>query len=60
MATGTGTGSTNTHGTSHAGKRKSSVWVDFDEVKEGDVRIATICKMCKTRLSARSAAGTGH
>jgi hypothetical protein len=57
--TGTGTGSTSTHGTSHASKRKSGVWVDFDVVKEGDVRIAAICKMCKTRLSARSTASTG-
>jgi hypothetical protein len=62
MAAGTGTGSTSTHGTSNAGtvKRKSGVWVDFHEIKEGDVRIAAICKMCGTRMSARSAAGTGH
>jgi hypothetical protein len=56
-------GSTSTHGTSTAGagKRKSAIWVDFDEIKyANDVRIAAICKMCKTRLSARSAAGTGH
>jgi hypothetical protein len=59
----TRTGSTSTHGTSTAGaaKRKSTVWVDFDEIKDAnDVRIAAICKMCKTRLSTRSAVGTGH
>jgi hypothetical protein len=61
--TATRTGSTSTHGTSTtgAGKHKSGVWVDFDEIKDAnDVQIAAICKMCKTRLSARSAAGTGH
>jgi hypothetical protein len=59
----TRTGSTSTHCTStaSAGKRKSAIWVDFDEIKDAnDVRIAAICKMCKTRLSARFAASTGH
>ena len=58
--TATGACSTDTHGTSSSGKRKSSVWADFKEVKENDVRIAAICKMCSKRLSARSSAGTGH
>jgi hypothetical protein len=60
----TGIGSTSTHGTSSIGKRKSGVWVDFDEICEtmnsNSVRIVAICKMCNSRLSARSAAGTGH
>ena len=66
-ATDTPVGSTSTDGgtgTSSVGKRKSTVWVDFDEVFEkvngSNVRIAAICRMCKTRLSARSSAGTGH
>ena len=53
--------STDTHGTSSSGKRKSSVWADFKEVKENDVRVVAICKNCSNkRLSARSCAGTGH
>jgi hypothetical protein len=66
-ATDTPVGSTSTDGgtgTSSVGKRKSIVWVDFDEVFEkvngSNVRIAVICRMCKTRLSARPSAGTGH
>jgi hypothetical protein len=66
-ATDTPVGSTSTDGgtgTSSVGKRKSTVWVDFDEVFEkvngSNVRIAAICRMCKTRLSTRSSAGTGH
>jgi hypothetical protein len=66
-ATDTPVGSTSTDGgtgTSSVGKRKSTVWVDFDEVFEkvngSNVRIAAICRMCKTHLSARSSAGTGH
>jgi hypothetical protein len=57
---GGGADSTNTHGTSSAGKRTSPVWVDFEEIKENDIRIAAICKMYGKRYSARSAAGTGH
>jgi hypothetical protein len=45
-------------------KRKSSVWVDFEEICEtmngNSVRIAAICRICKSRLSAGSIAGTGH
>ncbi|XP_066323573.1 zinc finger BED domain-containing protein RICESLEEPER 2-like [Miscanthus floridulus] len=45
-------------------KRKSLVWADFEEIYEviNGSRIYTkaICKMCKTTLSARSSAGTGH
>jgi hypothetical protein len=66
-ATDTPVGSTRTNGgtgTSSVGKRKSTVWVDFDEVFKkvngSNVRIAAICRICKTRLSARSSAGTGH
>jgi hypothetical protein len=45
-ATHTGSTSTATHGTSTSGKRKSAVWVDFNEIKDAnDVRIAAICKM---------------
>ena len=55
-----GCGSTDTHGTSSSGKRKSSVWADFKEVKENDVRVAAICNICSKRLSARSCSGTGH
>jgi hypothetical protein len=50
--------------TSSLGKRKSVVWDDFDEIKEdvnGEmVRTKATYKMCRTTLSARSAAGTGH
>jgi len=63
-ATGTPVGSNSTDGTSCLGKRKSGVWVDFDEIYETvngqKVQTAAIYKMCKSRLSARSAAGTGH
>jgi hypothetical protein len=45
-------------------KRKSKCWDDFEEVFEKinghDVRVRAICKTCRTVLSARSAAGTGH
>jgi hypothetical protein len=50
--------------TGNLGKRKSPVWADFDEVFEevNGVKICTkaVCKMCKSTLSARSAASTGH
>ena len=57
--------STDTHGTSSTGgtgkgKLISPVWEDFTEIKEGNIRVAAICKMCGKRYSARSAAGTGH
>jgi hypothetical protein len=43
---------------------KSKCWDDFEEVFEKinghDVRVRAICKTCRTVLSARSAAGTGH
>ena len=52
--------SMDTQGTTTSGKRKSSVWADFKEVKENDVRVAAVCNMCGKRLSARSSAGTGH
>ena len=52
--------SIDTQGTTTSGKRKSSVWADFKEVKENDVRVAAVCNMCGKRLSARSSAGTGH
>jgi hypothetical protein len=64
MATGTPVGFTSTNDTSSVGKRKSGVWVDFEEICEtvnGNlVQIAAICRMCKSRLSVRSATGTGH
>ena len=51
-------------GNSNVGKRKSSVWADFDEIYE-TMNGRKICtkafyKMCKQTLSARSNAGTGH
>ncbi|KAG2536847.1 hypothetical protein PVAP13_9NG225846 [Panicum virgatum] len=52
--------SMDTQGTTTFGKHKSSVWADFKEVKENDVRVAVVCNMCGKRLSARSSAGTGH
>ena len=52
--------SMDTQGTTTSGKRKSSTWDDFKEVKENDVRVAAVCNMCGKRLSARSSAGTGH
>jgi hypothetical protein len=57
---GGGADSTDTHGTSSAGKHTFVVWVDFEEIKENDIRIAAICKMYGKRYSTRSAAGTGH
>ena len=63
-ATGTPVDSNITDGTSCLGKHKSGIWVDFDEIYETvngqKVRTAAICIMCKSRLSARSSAGTGH
>lgn len=58
----TGVGSTDTHGTSTAaaGGKKSAVWNHFVEIKEGELRVAAICKLCRKKLSARSSAGTGH
>jgi hypothetical protein len=42
----------------------SDVWQDMDEVKKvidgKEVRVGTICKCCKSRLSASSNGGTGH
>jgi hypothetical protein len=52
--------STDTHGTSSHGKRTSSYWNDFEEIKENDIRVAAICKMCGKRYTTRSAIGTGH
>ena len=46
------------------GKRKSAVWANFDEIYEtvNGVKICTKAtyKVCKSTLSARSSAGTGH
>ena len=51
-------------GTGNNSKRKSPVWADFEEIYEviNGSRICTkaVCKICKSTLSARSAAGTGH
>jgi len=51
-------------GNGKVGKRKSPVWDDFEEIFEtvNGVQICTKakCKMCKSTLSARSSAGTGH
>jgi hypothetical protein len=46
------------------GKCKSPIWADFDEMEEEingrSAIVKAVYKMCKTTLSARSAAGTGH
>jgi hypothetical protein len=51
-------------GKGNTGKRKLSVWTDFTKIFEdiNDFSTCTkaVCKMCKTTLSARSAAGTSH
>jgi hypothetical protein len=51
-------------GNGNTGKRKSPVWADFEEIFEdvNGVKICTkvVCKMCKSTLSTRSVAGTGH
>ena len=51
-------------GNGKVGKRKSPIWDDFEEIFEtvNGVQICTKakCKMCKSTLSARSSAGTGH
>ena len=56
MMTGTPIGSNSTDGTSCLGKRKSGVWVDFDEIYEtmngSKIQTAAICKICKSKLSA--------
>jgi hypothetical protein len=62
-ANGNGNGNA-TPSSAVSGKRKSKCWADFDEIfKEingNKVRVQTICKLCRTTLSARSATGTGH
>jgi hypothetical protein len=53
--------STDTHGTSTtSGKCVSDVWEYFHEIKENKIRVVAICKHCRSRYTARSAAGTGH
>jgi hypothetical protein len=51
-------------GIGKVGKHKSPVWDDFEEIFEtvNGVEICTKakCKMCKSTLSSRSSAGTGH
>ncbi|XP_066368059.1 zinc finger BED domain-containing protein RICESLEEPER 2-like [Miscanthus floridulus] len=63
-ADGNGTRTPSSGAVSGLGKRKSKCWGDFEEVYEKingvDVRVRAICKMCRTVLSARAAAGTGH
>ena len=60
---GTPVGSNSTDGISSVGKRKSGVWADFDEIYEtvngSQIQTTAIYKMCKSKLSARSSAGTG-
>ncbi|XP_066320870.1 zinc finger BED domain-containing protein RICESLEEPER 2-like [Miscanthus floridulus] len=49
--------------TTGTGKRRSPVWADFEEVKEvvdGEQVVSAICKLCRHRLSGKSANGTGH
>jgi hypothetical protein len=50
--------------TSSLNKRKSGVWVDFDEIYKvvngNKIQTQAICKMCRATLSARSATGTAH
>ena len=41
----------------------SPVWAHFDEITEnvdGEDRVIAVCKICRSRLSANSANGTGH
>jgi hypothetical protein len=53
--------STDTHGTSTtSGKKVSAVWEYFHEIKENKIRVAAMCKHCRSRYTARSAASTGH
>jgi hypothetical protein len=58
------TGINGTTSTAVSGKRKSKCWADFKEIYEtingNQVRVQAICKLCRTTLSARSTAGTGH
>jgi hypothetical protein len=58
------TGINGTTSTAVSGKHKSKCWVDFEEIYEmingNQVRVQAIYKLCRTTLSARSAAGTGH
>ncbi|XP_066333309.1 zinc finger BED domain-containing protein RICESLEEPER 2-like [Miscanthus floridulus] len=66
---GTTTANSNGTGPSVAGigntnKRKSPMWANFEEIYEviNGSRICTkaVCKMCKSTLSTRSSADTGH
>ena len=56
----TNTGGTST--TSGSGKKTSVVWTYFHEVKDATnkIRIAAICKHCRSKYTARSGNGTGH
>ncbi|KAG2561520.1 hypothetical protein PVAP13_8KG230800 [Panicum virgatum] len=46
---------------SYGSKCRSPVWDYFDEILDDKrMRTATVCKFCRHRLSAKSAAGTGH
>jgi hypothetical protein len=49
---------------SNIGKRKLSIWDDFEETYEDIIGVSTcikvVCKMCKSILSARSAASISH
>ncbi|XP_066344426.1 zinc finger BED domain-containing protein RICESLEEPER 1-like [Miscanthus floridulus] len=51
-------------GTCNNSKHKSPVWADFEEIYEvingSSICTKVVCKMCKSTLSARSAAGTSH
>ena len=56
-------GPANTGGTSTtSGKKTSVVWTYFHEVKDATnkIRIAAICKHCRSKYTARSGNGTGH
>jgi hypothetical protein len=49
--------------TSTGSKRKSPWWQDFTEVVDvvdGVSMVMAVCNMCKSKLTARSAVGTGH
>jgi hypothetical protein len=67
-ATGTTIGSNSTPSDAgnctSGGKRTSPVWDDFDKIFETvdgkHLLTKATCKMCKSTLSARTAAGTGH
>jgi hypothetical protein len=53
--------STDTHGTSSHGKRTSSCWDDFEEIKENDIRVVAILKaLCLVLVISDNAQSANH